>query len=70
MQKYAFIRTNLYGVRVIMVIMCVPVRELLCQAVTGQIPVLECPLPDACGLVWLCPVMPGIKCHHFPRTRL
>jgi hypothetical protein len=30
MEKAAFTRANLFGVRVIMVIMCVPVEELLC----------------------------------------
>jgi hypothetical protein len=53
-----------------MVIMCVPVGELLCQAVTGRILVLKCSLSDAHGLLWLCPIMPGMKCHCFPRARL
>jgi hypothetical protein len=70
MEKTTFARTNLFGVRVIMVIMHVPVGELLCQAVTGWIPVLKCPLAGACGLLWLCPIMPDIKCHRFPRIRL
>jgi hypothetical protein len=35
MEKPAFTRVNLSDVRVIMMIMCVLVEELLCQAVTG-----------------------------------
>jgi hypothetical protein len=35
MEKSSFTRVNLSDVRVIMMIMCVPVVELLCQAVTG-----------------------------------
>jgi hypothetical protein len=38
----AFIMVILSDVRVIMVIMCVLVVELICQEVTGWIPVLEC----------------------------
>jgi hypothetical protein len=35
MSKLAFTRVNISGVGVIMVMMCVPVLELLCKAVTG-----------------------------------
>jgi hypothetical protein len=35
MEKPAFTRVNLSDVRVIMMIMCVLVEKLLCQAVTG-----------------------------------
>jgi hypothetical protein len=41
------------------------VGELLYQPVMGQIPILECSLSDARGLLWLRSVTPGIKCHHF-----
>jgi hypothetical protein len=61
MEKPTFTRMNLSGAKVIMVIMHVDVGELLCQAVMGWIPVHECPSSDACGLMWLHPVMPGIK---------
>jgi hypothetical protein len=53
-----------------MVIMRVLVEELLCQAVTGRILVLKCSLSDAHGLLWLCPIVPGMKCHCFLRTQL
>jgi hypothetical protein len=42
MEKPAFTRASLSDVRVIMVIMRVPVDELLCQAATRWIPILEC----------------------------
>jgi hypothetical protein len=61
MEKPAFTTVNLSDVRVIMVIRRVLVEELLCQAVTGQIPVLECLLSGAHGYLWLSPIMPGIK---------
>jgi hypothetical protein len=47
MEKSAFTRIDLTDVRVIMVIMRVPVKELLCQAVTGWIPVLKCIMSGA-----------------------
>jgi hypothetical protein len=65
MDKPAFTRTNLSDVRVIMAIMRVHVKELLCQALTGQIPILKCPLSGAHGRLWLPPVMSGIKWHCF-----
>jgi hypothetical protein len=49
-EKPAFTRMNLFDVRVITTIMCILVQELLCQAVTGRILVLEC--------VWAPVVMP------------
>jgi hypothetical protein len=52
-----------------MAIMCVPVGELQRQAVMGWISILECPLSYVSGLLWLHPIMPGIKCHTFPRTQ-
>jgi hypothetical protein len=70
MEKPVFSRTNLSDVRVIMTIMLVLMEELLCQTVMGLIPVLECLLLGACGCLWLCPVMPGIKWRCFLRTRL
>jgi hypothetical protein len=68
-EKPAFTRTNLSSVRVIMAIMCVSVGELQRQAVMGWISILECPLSYVSGLLWLRPIMPGIKCHTFPRTQ-
>jgi hypothetical protein len=49
MEKPTFTGANLSNVRVIMVIMCVLVEELLCQAVTGWILVLKCLLSCARG---------------------
>jgi hypothetical protein len=59
-EKPAFTRVGLSDVRLIMVIMRVLV-ELLCQAVIGQIPILECLLSDACERLRLHPVMSVIK---------
>jgi hypothetical protein len=70
MEKPAFTRANLSDVRVIMAIKRVLMVELLCQAVTGWIPVLECPLSGACGCLWLRPIMSGIKWRSFPRIQL
>jgi hypothetical protein len=42
MDKLAFTRVNLSGVRVIMAMMHVPMEELLCQAMMGWVPVLKC----------------------------
>jgi hypothetical protein len=53
-----------------MAIMHVPIEELLCQALTRWISVLECLLSGAYGRMWLRPIMLGIKCHCFLRTRL
>jgi hypothetical protein len=49
MEKLAFTRACLSDVRVVMVIMRVPLVELLCQAVMGQIPTLEYLPPDTCA---------------------
>jgi hypothetical protein len=62
------IGASLSNVRVIMVIMLVLVVELLCQAVTGWIPVLECLLPGARGHLRLCLVLLGIKWPCYSRT--
>jgi hypothetical protein len=70
MEKPAFTRANLSDVKMIMVIICVLIDELLCQAVTEQISVLECLLSSACGCLWLCPIIPGVKWRYFSRTRL
>jgi hypothetical protein len=59
-EKPAFTRVNLSNVKVIMTIIRVLVKELLCQTVMGQIPVLECLLSSARGRLWLRPFMPGI----------
>jgi hypothetical protein len=53
-----------------MTIMHVFIEELLCQAVMGWIPVLECPQSDACGCLWSRLVQSGIKWCYFPRTQL
>jgi hypothetical protein len=55
------IGVSLSDVRVSMVIMRVLVVELLCQAGTEQIPVLQCLLPGPHGCLWLRLVLPGIK---------
>jgi hypothetical protein len=54
-------QVSLFDVRVNMTIMRVLVEELLCQAVMGQIPALECLLLGACGRLWLCLVLSVIK---------
>jgi hypothetical protein len=57
MEKPAFTRACLSGVRVIVMIMHVPLEERLCQKVTGWVPVLKCLLlgaVGACGPVLLC----------------
>jgi hypothetical protein len=64
----ALIGASLSDVRVIMVIMLVLVVELLCQAVTEWILVLECPLPGARGHLRLCLVLLGIKWPCYSRT--
>jgi hypothetical protein len=61
MEKPTFTRMNLSGVRVIMMIIHELVGELLCQVVKGRILELECPLSNACGLLWLHPIVPDIK---------
>jgi hypothetical protein len=61
MEKPAFMRTNFYDVRVIMVIMRVIVEEILCQAMMEQISVLEWQLSGVCGHLGLRHVMPDIK---------
>jgi hypothetical protein len=70
MEKPAFTRESLSDVRVIMVIMCVLVEDLICQVVTGRISVLKYLMSGARGRQWPCPVVPGIKCRFFLRTRL
>jgi hypothetical protein len=67
MEKPAFTRVSLSNVRVIMMIMCVPVVELICQAVMKWIPVLKYLLCGACGHLWPRPIVPCIKCHRFLR---
>jgi hypothetical protein len=50
-----------------MTIMRVLVVELLCQAVMGWIPALECLLLGMRGHLWLCLALYGIKWPHYPR---
>jgi hypothetical protein len=68
MEKPAFTRMDLSDVRVIMVIMDVPVKEMLCQTVMGWIPVLKFIMSGACGHLWPCPITPSIKCCYFLST--
>jgi hypothetical protein len=53
-----------------MVIMRILVVDLLCQMAMGWPSVLEYMLSGACGFMWPCLVVLGIKCRRFPRTRL
>jgi hypothetical protein len=57
MEKLTFTRVNLSDVRVIMMIMCVSVVELLCQVATRQITVLKYLLSGAHGCLWPCLIM-------------
>jgi hypothetical protein len=70
MEKSTFTNACLSGVRAVMSIMRVPVVELLHQAMMGQLPVFKYLLSGMRGDLWLCLVMPDIKCHCFSRTRL
>jgi hypothetical protein len=70
MERCAFTKPFLSRIRVIMTIMCILVIELLCQMVMGCPLVLEYLLSGTCGYLWPCLIVPGIKGHHFPRTRL
>jgi hypothetical protein len=66
-ENTTFIEVRLFDVRVIVAIILVFVVELLYQAVTGWVPVLECVLPYACGHERLHSVLSGIKWPRFPR---
>jgi hypothetical protein len=61
MENPVFTRESLFDIRVIMTIVHVLVVELLCQAVTGWVLVLECLLPDTRGHQRSCPFMFVIK---------
>jgi hypothetical protein len=69
MENTTFIRASLSDVREIVTIMHVLVEELLCHAMIERIPVLKCLLSRACGHLWLRPVLPSIKWHHYPMTQ-
>jgi hypothetical protein len=69
MEKPASTRVGLSDVRVIMVIMCVPLVESLCQEAIGWIPTLEYLLPGMHGGMWPCSVMPDNKNYCFVRPR-
>jgi hypothetical protein len=56
-------------VGVIMPFMYVSLVELLCQAVMGQILVLEYMLSCVCGLLWPRLVVPGAMCCRFSRPQ-
>jgi hypothetical protein len=56
-------------VRAIMALMRVSLVELLCQMVMGWLPTLEYMLSGMRGLLRPRPVVPGAKCHDFPRPR-
>jgi hypothetical protein len=60
-------QVSLSDVRVIMIIICVLVVELLCQVVMGRISALECLLPDAHAHLWLHLVMSGIEWPRYSR---
>jgi hypothetical protein len=51
------IGASLSDVSVIMVVMSAFVVKSLCQAVTGQTPLLECLFPGVHGCLWLCLVL-------------
>jgi hypothetical protein len=70
MKKHVFTRACLSDVKVIIVIMCVSVVEFLCQETTEWIPVLKYLVSGACGRLWPCIVISGIKCRRFPRSQL
>jgi hypothetical protein len=61
MGKPTLTRASLSNVRVIMAIMCVPVEELLCQAVMDRFQYSSACLSGARGRLWLHPAMPSIK---------
>jgi hypothetical protein len=50
MENPAFIGASLSDVKVIMMIMCIFVVKLLCLAVTGWVPLLQCLLHGTHGL--------------------
>jgi hypothetical protein len=68
MEKLAFIRACLSSIRVIMAIMCVPLVEQQHQAAMAHILALEYQLPEARACIWSYPIVPCIKCRHFPRS--
>jgi hypothetical protein len=61
MENPTLIRASLSDVKVIMTIMHVLVVKLLCQTAAERIPALECLLPGACGPLWPCLILSGIK---------
>jgi hypothetical protein len=61
-------RASLSNVKVIMMIIRVLMVELLCQAVIGQIPTLECKLPGTGGCLLFHLILSGIKWPRYPRT--
>jgi hypothetical protein len=65
MEKSAFTRTCLSRIKVIMVIMCILLIELLYQTMMGQLLVLEYLMSGVCGCLWLSLVVPGIECRCF-----
>jgi hypothetical protein len=60
-------RVSSSDIRVIITIMRVFMVKLLCQVVTGQVPVLECLLLGTRGRQWLCLVLSDIKWPCYPR---
>jgi hypothetical protein len=67
MEYIIFTRACLSFVTVIMVFMCLPLVEPLCQTVMGRIPALECRLSGALGLLRPHPISPSNKCYCLPR---
>jgi hypothetical protein len=62
MEKFTFTRVCLSYARVIVATTRILVIELHCHTVMGWLTVLKYLLLDACGCLWPCLVMPGIKC--------
>jgi hypothetical protein len=67
MENPVLIEVSLFDVRVSMAILLVHEVELLCQALTGWIPVRECLLLGALGRLLLLFVPPGIKSPYYSR---
>jgi hypothetical protein len=53
MENPAPIGASLSDVRAIMAVICVLVVKLLCQAMMGRVPLLECLLSGMRGCLWL-----------------
>jgi hypothetical protein len=65
-----FTSVSISSVRASMAIMRVPLLELLCKLPMRWISVLIYLLLGVCGHLCPCPIVPGIKCFCFLRSRL